>query len=356
LYEIDTDIVLDWPRERQDRPKVLALPISSGSGQYRLVEPLDALQTAGLARTCVVFPRADRSLREPTVLEIARARPNTLIVQHSIGDHHFRRLRSIRRSCPDIFIVQMVDDLFRDLPTKHHLHNLHQREGELRMREAISLCDRLVVSTQPLADAYSAYCPDVRVMPNCLDEKAWDGLRRPARTEPRARLRVGWAGAMQHLDDLEMIADVVRELANDVDWIFMGMCPDVLRPYVKEFHPFVSYADYPAKLATLDLDIAIAPLQDNRFNESKSNLRLLEYGAMGWPVVCSDVYPFRTGNPPVCRLSNDAALWIKTVRHLIGHPAIRGQMANDLHQWVREQHFLMKRVHEWSEALKRPPQ
>lgn len=353
LYEIDTDIVLDWPRERQDRPKVLALPISSGSGQYRLVEPLDALQTAGLARTCVVFPRADRSLREPTVLEIARARPNTLIVQHSIGDHHFRRLRSIRRSCPDIFIVQMVDDLFRDLPTKHHLHNLHQREGELRMREAISLCDRLVVSTQPLADAYSAYCPDVRVMPNCLDEKAWDGLRRPARTEPRARLRVGWAGAMQHLDDLEMIADVVRELANDVDWIFMGMCPDVLRPYVKEFHPFVSYADYPAKLATLDLDIAIAPLQDNRFNESKSNLRLLEYGAMGWPVVCSDVYPFRTGNPPVWRLPNEAQAWVEALRTLIADPERRARMAEEHHQWVRKNHFLMTRAEEWFHAVMR---
>ena len=352
-YEIDTDIVLDWPRERQDRPTVLALPISSGSGQYRLVEPLDALQTAGLARTCVVFPRADRSLREPTVLEIARARPDTLIVQHSISDHHFRRLRSIRRACPDIFIVQMVDDLFRDLPTRHHLHNLHQREGELRMREAISLCDRLVVSTQPLADAYRAYCPDVRVMPNCLDEKAWDGLRRPARTEPRERLRVGWAGAMQHLDDLEMIADVVRELANEVDWIFMGMCPDVLRPYVKEFHPFVSYADYPTKLATLDLDIAIAPLQDNRFNESKSNLRLLEYGAMGWPVVCSDVYPFRTGNPPVWRLPNEAPAWLEALRTLIAEPARRARMAEELHQWVRKHHFLMTRSEEWFHAVMR---
>lgn len=351
FYEIDTDIVLDWPRNRRDRPKILALPISSGSGQYRVVEPLDALQDAALARTCVVFPRARNILREPTVLEIARARPDTLVVQHSIGDHHFRQLRGYRRSCPSLFIVQMVDDLFRDLPAKHRLHNVHQREGELRMREAISLCDRLIVSTQPLADAYSAYCPDVRVMPNCLDEKAWNGLRNKPNRQPRERLRVGWAGAMQHLDDLEMIAEVVRELAAEVDWIFMGMCPDVLRPYVKEFHPFVSYADYPAKLATLDLDIAIAPLQDNRFNESKSNLRLLEYGAMGWPVICSDVYPFRTGNPPVLRLPNEAKAWIDALRQLMADPTRREQMAENLYQWVRERHFLMRRVNEWSEAL-----
>lgn len=352
-YEVDTDIVLDWPRTRRDRPALLALPISSGSGQYRVVEPLDALQAAGLAHTCVVFPRPDRSLREPTVLEIARAQPDTLIVQHSIGDQHFRRLRSYRRACPDIFIVQMVDDLFRDLPPKHHLHNLHQREGELRMREALSLCDRLIVSTQPLADAYRAYCPDVRVMPNCLDEKAWDGLRLPPRSEARTRLRVGWAGAMQHLDDLEMIADVVQGLADEVDWIFMGMCPDVLRPSVKEFHPFVSYADYPAKLASLDLDIAIAPLQDNRFNESKSNLRLLEYGAMGWPVVCSDVYPFRTDNPPVWRLQNEAPAWLDALRTLMADPARRQRMGDELHQWVRHNYFLMNRAQQWAHAVLR---
>lgn len=352
-YEADTDIVLDWPRTRRDRPALLALPISSGSGQYRVVEPLDALQAAGLAHTCVVFPQSDRSLREPTALEIARARPDTLIVQHSIGDQHFRRLRSYRRACPDIFIVQMVDDLFRDLPPKHHLHNLHQREGELRMREALSLCDRLIVSTQPLADAYRSYCPDVRVMPNCLDEKAWDGLRLPPRSEPRSRLRVGWAGAMQHLDDLEMIADVVRGLAEEVDWIFMGMCPDVLRPFVKEFHPFVSYADYPAKLASLDLDIAIAPLQDNRFNESKSNLRLLEYGAMGWPVICSDVYPFRTKSPPTLSVKNSATEWIQAIRKLMHNSTLRNDLGNQMNEWVRKNFYLSKMTNEWITSLKK---
>ena len=350
-YEVETDIVLDWPRERRDRPHFLALPISSGSGQYRIVEPLDALQTAGLARTCAVLPRSDRSLREPALLEIARAQPDTLIVQHTIGDNHFRRLRAIRRACPNILIVQMVDDLFRDLPAKHQLHNVHQREGELRMREALSVSDRLIASTQPLADAYRAYCPDVRLMPNCLDENAWGGLRQSVKTEPRSRLRVGWAGAMQHLDDLEMMVDVVRELADQVDWIFMGMCPDVLRPFIKEFYPFVSYAEYPAKLASLDLDIAIAPLQDNKFNESKSNLRLLEYGAMGWPVICSDVYPFRTDDPPVWRLPNNAEAWIKALRTLLADPCLRNKMGDDLHHWVMKNFWLTAYPGKWLHAF-----
>ena len=52
--------------------------------------------------------------------------------------------------------------------------------------------------------------------------------------------------------------------------------------YVKEFHNFVHrFADYPEKLASLDLDLAVAPQEIHTFNEAKSNLRLLEYGILG---------------------------------------------------------------------------
>lgn len=349
-YDIETDIVIDWPRDRHERPSVLGLPISSGAGQYRVIEPLNALQQAGLARTCVVYPRADRTLRTPTAFELARANPDRLVVQHSIGDQHFKLLREYRRICPDLFIVQMVDDLFRDLHKDHQNHQFHQREGDVRMREALALSDRLVVTTQPLADAYGPYCNDVRIVPNCLNDAVWGQFYKgpPA---PRQRLRVGWAGAGQHWGDLKMIVEVVASLSEQVDWIFMGMCPDVLRPYVKEFHPFVSFAEYPAKLATLDLDIAIAPLEVNAFNEAKSNLRLLEYGAMGWPVVCSDVYPFRTQNPPVLHVSNTPQAWLEVLNRLIKDSELRYQQGLHLNRWVQDHYYISKNTVYWNKSI-----
>lgn len=348
-HDIEADIVVDWNPKRPDRPRVLALPISSGSGQYRIIEPLNALQDAGLAQTCAVIPLHGKGLRTPTPLELLRVNPDRLIVQHSIADVHFRLLREYRKVIPDLFIIQMVDDLFRDLSPTHPNYRIHQREGEVRMGEALSLCNRLIVSTQPLADAYRQYCPDVVVMPNCLNDNVWGAFFK-APTE-RLRLRVGWAGAAQHLGDLDMIQDVVAALAPDVDWIFMGMCPDSLRPYIHEFHPFVSYTEYPTKLASLDLDIAIAPLEDTAFNESKSNLRLLEYGAMGWPVVCSDVYPFRTANPPVIRLPNVSDQWINTLRRLIEDRKERLSLGSELHHWVEQRFFISKNAGAWQQAI-----
>jgi hypothetical protein len=110
-----------------------------------------------------------------------------------------------------------------------------------------------------------------------------------------------------------MIADVVQALADEVDWVFMGLCPDRLRPYVHEFHPGVAIEDYPARLAALDLDLAIAPLEDNQFNRCKSNLRLLELGACGYPVVCSDVEAFRDGLP-VTRVKPRFRDWVEAIR------------------------------------------
>jgi len=348
-YDVDQDMVVDWMTTRKDRPTAIAFPISSGSGQYRVVEPLNALQQAGLAQTCVVFPLAGHAYRTPNALEITRTAPDRVIVQHSIADAHLQLLRDYRRINPDLYIVQMVDDVFHDLPKTHPLHTLHQREGYVRMREAMGLSDRVIVSTQPLADVYAGFCDDIRVVPNTLDEHAWGHfMREPA---PRQRLRLGWAGAGQHLGDLQMMAAVVAHFKDEVDWIFMGMCPDELRPHIKEFHPFVSYVDYPAKLASLDLDIAIAPLEDNLFNRCKSNLRLLEYGAMGWPVVCSDVYPFRTSNPPVLRVANEQQAWIEALEGLLHNPERRRELGRQLNEWVRKDFYVSQNTSKWMSAI-----
>lgn len=351
-YALDTHLISNWTAEHHTRPRVLALPLRSGSGQYRVIEPLDALQYQSKAETCVIEPeKPGQTVRRVlTPLDVARHRPDRILVQHSISDQDITNLRNIRDTCPTAFIVQLMDDLTSDLPMNHPNFVFGQREGHVRTLQALELSDRLIVSTQPLADYYARYCRDIRLVPNALDPQYWGQL---VRTEPsaRKRLRVGWAGAAQHLGDLRLVERVVRALADEVDWIFMGMCPDELRPYVKEFHKFVSYKHYPAKLASLDLDIAIAPLENNLFNACKSNLRLLEYGAMGWPVVCSDVYPYQTDNPPVIRVPDDEDAWLQALRRLIDDGQLRHAQGRSLHSWLQQHYLLERHVDAWFHAI-----
>jgi len=196
------------------------------------------------------------------------------------------------------------------------------------LRRGFSLVDRLVVSTEALAEAYAGMHHDIRVVENRLPLDWWQGLSGKRRAGSRPR--VGWAGGISHTGDLELIADVVKELAGEVEWVFFGMCPDRLRPYISEFHPGMQIESYPAALARLNLDLALAPVEQNLFNDCKSNLRLLEYGACGFPVICSDVRCYQGDELPVTRVKNRFKDWVDAIRAHINDLDATARLGDEL--------------------------
>lgn len=236
------------------------------------------------------------------------------------------------------FKVYELDDYLPNLPLKN-IHRQHMPRDILKsLRQGLALVDRFVVSTQPLAEAFAGLHDDIRVVENRLPVEWWKGLQSERRVS--ARPRVGWAGGSSHTGDLEMIADVVKALANEVDWVFFGMCPEKLRPYMKEVHAGVDINLYPQALASLNLDLALAPVEQNLFNECKSNLRLLEYGACGFPVICSDIVCYQ-GDLPVTRVKSRFRDWVEAIRmHLADLDATAkvgdALRAAVMHDWMLE--------------------
>ena len=57
--------------------------------------------------------------------------------------------------------------------------------------------------------------------------------------------------------------------------------------------PWSRIWDYPTTYNNLNLNIAIAPLQDNKFNLAKAPIKYLEAGALGLPCVCQDLEPYK---------------------------------------------------------------
>ena len=350
-YAIEPHAVIDWDTRFHDRLRVLGTPLTGGAGEYRMLAPFRAVQKAGLAQCCQVHPIGRLQQRVLNPIELARAAPDTLIIQQAIDNLQILRMRQYRKYNPDIFVAYSVDDIIGNLPKKHYLYNFQIREGKSRLREALSLSDRLIASTEPIAEFCKDMIEDIVIVPNCIEGERWLPLV-PARNHGK-RPRVGWAGAQQHLGDLEMIKEVVEATHKEVDWIFMGMCPDSLKPFVHEEHPFVPLNQYPEKLATLALDLAIAPLEQVIFNEGKSNLRLLEYGMMGWPVVCSNVYPYRTNNAPVTRVENITEQWVDAIRERVFDREAAAKEGEALRQWVLKHYLLENNLEPWLSAFSR---
>lgn len=349
-YEVETAIVIDWDPYFHDRPRLLGLPLSGGSGEYRVISPFRALSRAALAHGDVIQTEKYFESRLPMPVELERAKPDTLVLQAALGDPALQAMADYRQFNGDVMLAFALDDLVTQMPPENPFFRNAPRDVRPRLRKALSLCDRVVVSTEPIAELCRAMHGDVRVIPNRLEKAIWGGLSSRRRRGTRAR--VGWAGAQQHAGDLALIVEVVKATAQEVDWVFFGMCPEALRPFVREYHDFVvSFYDYPAKLASLDLDLAVAPLAINPFNEAKSNLRLLEYGILGWPVVCTDIYPYR--DAPVKRVPNTPEAWIEAIRERVYDLDAAEREGERLRQWVLQHYILEDHLDEWLQALTR---
>ncbi|WP_298604258.1 GDP-mannose 4,6-dehydratase [Zoogloea sp.] len=338
---------IDWDANFHDRPRILAIPVPGGAGEYRLRAPLRVIGQAGLAQTMICEQPQAGMMRILLPTEIARTEPDVLILHQPLDDSQSDAIANYARHLPRVRRILTIDDLLTELPRKHPSYKQGYKDGRQRLRRNLSLLHRAVVSTRPLADLCAEMIDDVRIMPNCLEWAVW-GDAQPLRL-PRQKPRVGWAGAQQHQGDLELIYPVVEALADEVDWIFMGMCPEPLKPFVHESHGFErDFRAYPKALARLDLDLAIAPLEIHAFNEAKSNLRLLEYGAMGWPVICTDIHPYQ--NAPVTRLPNDPQKWISTIREQLAEPAALREAGLALQRWVHEGFILENHTASWFAA------
>lgn len=326
-------------------PTMIALPADiEGCGHYRVIQPLRALREAGMVEGVLFNGYLEIS-------ELARQDPDVVILQRQVGEPRLeamRRMQALSRA----FKVYELDDYLPNLPLKN-AHREHMPKDILKtVRRGLGMVDRFVVSTPALAEAFAGLHGDIRVAENRLPPHWWEHL--PAGSERKQRQggkpRIGWAGGVSHTGDLELIADVVRELADEVEWVFMGMYPFALRQHIHQFQPGVPIDHYPAALAALDLDLALAPVEQNLFNECKSNLRLLEYGACGYPVIASDVRCYQ-GNLPVTLVKNRYRDWIGAIREHLADPAASAAKGAALRDVVRRDWMLTgSNLDRWREA------
>jgi glycosyltransferase involved in cell wall biosynthesis len=98
-------------------------------------------------------------------------------------------------------------------------------------------------------------------------------------------------------DDFTAVVNHIIKTRKDYQWQFYGSHPLPLKPFIDsgeiKFVQWVQLPDFPAAMAASNSMLTFAALQDNNFNRAKSNIKLLEAGALGLPCVCPDMITYQ---------------------------------------------------------------
>jgi GT2 family glycosyltransferase/glycosyltransferase involved in cell wall biosynthesis len=343
--EMDFCPPINW--HEGSKPRVISFPFDSwGSGHYRVRAPLRMLTTENRIKS-TLMPNHDTG-RIPNLPQIWALDPDVILAHNFLHDAQLAAAKDWQKHtrCKTLF---GLDDLLTAIPEWNPFSRTVHRDIDRRLRDAFALFDTLVVSTPNLAEHFAPWHQKIVVIENGLDDALWDI---ELRTTPReGRVRAGWAGANQHFGDLAWLESVVAETSAHVDWVFLGAVPDALARHACERHPMVPIDKYPSFLAGLQLDIAIAPLADHPFNRAKSNIKVLEYGRLGIPVLASAIEPY--ANTPAITLPNKTTSWRDALMALAADACARERRGKELQNWVLANGMLASRRLQWLEVLMR---
>jgi glycosyltransferase involved in cell wall biosynthesis len=226
------------------------------------------------------------------------------------------------------------------------------------VKEQLQKSNGVIVSTEYLAKIYRNVNKNVHVVPNCIDFEIWDNLK--PKVKRSKKIRIGWAGGGSHDRDLMTVSnviDVITKKYSNVEFYFMGGFPAQFQEKkTKKLHLSKSWYpinQYPQELKNLNFDIAIAPLRDNEFNRAKSNLRWLEYSAMGIPTVASNVEPYKCIKD--CKdgvLVNEEEEWIDALSSLIESENMRKTIGKNAYDRVKSEFNVSKIAKKYSKMIK----
>ncbi|QWT18710.1 glycosyltransferase [Bacillus sp. NP157] len=187
---------------------------------------------------------------------------------------------------------------------------------------------------------------DVQVHRNQLDPALWGDAMGPALVEHDGRgpVRIVYMGTRTHGDDLAMISPALqalkRKYTDKVDITLIGVsADDVDDGHVRVLVPPASVgASYPAFVTWLTqqprFDIGLSPLRATPFNRCKSEIKVLDYAALGIAAVVSDLEPYQDAVSPGVDgflVQDDASTWLDTLESLVTDASLRRRVASAGH-------------------------
>ncbi len=214
-----------------------------------------------------------------------------------------------------------------------------------------------VITTTFELKAYAErYNKNVVVIPNAIDPELFPALN----LQPKKEINLLWAGGSSHFPDLIEIKPAIKELMESYPHLHFYLLGQVFQGVIKDLPEnrvhtkgWIKADGHGYRLASIDADIAIAPLKDMEFNTYKSSIKYYEYSAIRVATVAKDMPPYsediqdgKTG-----LLYKDTKDFKHKIEELIKDPILRLQLAQGAYEYVLNKRDVNKVVKDWVEFL-----
>jgi glycosyltransferase involved in cell wall biosynthesis len=317
----------------------------NGCGFYRQLLPLTNMESKGFCEYDIVQWYDINKIQWADVIVIGR--DWSLKILQNIVDAKTRFGKKL---------VYDVDDNLFSVPDWNPASVVFSRP---EVKDGVScfckFVDMITVTHEKLIDVYSKFNKNIFVLPNFVDPVLFRKLKEYEIPKDPNEIRIGWGGSVTHHLDLLEVKDALKVIFNkypNVKFYSFGYCP----PEFKEFGDRVQMIlgkkplQYFKMLGGANLDICIAPLTNTEFNICKSNLKVLEYGAMGLPVVASNLFEYKKFiNDGVDGfVANGTDEWIEKLSRLIEDEQLRKSMGNSLFNRIEKECNLMENAKKWA--------
>ena len=161
--------------------------------------------------------------------------------------------------------------------------------SRLSARHLAGRMDLVIAGNAYIADWFSRYCPRVEIVPTAIDVERY----RPAEKPPVAeRFIVGWTGTSSNFPYLDQIeAPLARFVADHPDAMLKIIADQPWRPAAIPPERII-YQPWRRAIEVSglqEMSVGIMPLADTPWARGKCSFKMLQYMAVGLPVVVSPV-------------------------------------------------------------------
>ena len=226
-----------------------------------------------------------------------------------------KMLKEVSKQKPLKLIYEVDDVVFaEDIPMYNRNRDAFTSpEIQNSIKEILSMMDEIVVTSEYFRDYMieKSGNKNVTALPNYL-MKWWfdryynlgDLIKKYDKNKKKPIVAIFASGthcdvanrANQQDDFAHVIQHIIRT-RTDFNWHFYGSFPMAIKPFIDngqiKFFPWVQLPDFPEAMAKSGAQVTFAALQDNNFNRCKSNIKLIEAGAIGLPCVCPDMVTYK---------------------------------------------------------------